>query len=431
MAIEGDDSYFDDPDSYADSQRRQRNPGILASILILIVGGLFVSSTLAGNISINSNKSVEFGQGSTLTLACSGNTVVKVVPKATFTNSSGAGAYYLSGITLSNIPDTCYGEQFTLQVYPDSTNTAATLFTGATSITIADSDGTFVMDAGNYAYASLSSSSSTCTAGGSCNEAVITFLSPSVPITSMSKIVVQSATASSALLAVAGIPTAGLQYGSVAGTPTGWLTMSTGFTAGSTWTVDGWVKNANMSAENAIVMVGQGTNNACRALTLRSLSSTSWSLDLSCDDRINFTMSSGSMANNTWIHVAAVGDANGMSIWVNGTALTKTGCSGNAANCTNTGSGIRFTNSYTSPSMQIGAWSGNGWLSQGGVMNYLRLSTSAIWPSTSSTIPVPNTPPTALASTKLLLTSTSTSPFVDSSALNQTLTKTGTVTAVS
>jgi hypothetical protein len=64
-------------------------------------------------------------------------------------------------------------------------------------------------------------------------------------------------------------------------------------------------------------------------------------------------------------------------------------------------------------------------------MNYLRLSTSAIWPSTQSTITVPSAPPTAIASTKLLLTSTSTSPFVGSSSLNQTLTRTGTITAVS
>jgi hypothetical protein len=292
---------------------------------------------------------------------------------------------------------------------------------------IANSSGTFVMAAGNYTYASLNSASTTCTLGGSCNEVTITFLSPSVTTTAMSKIAIQSASAPADLLAIAGIPTSGLRYGTVGGSPTGWLTMSTGFTAGTTWTVDGWVKGANMATENTIVMVGQGTNNACNALTLRSLSANSWSLDLSCVDRINFTMPSGSMANNTWIHVAAVGDTDGMSIWVNGQALSKTQC----GQCTNTGSGIRFTNSYTGTSTQIGAWSGNGWISQGGVMNYLRLSTSAIWPSTQSTIPVPTAPPTALASTKLLLTSTSTSPFIDSSSLNQTLTLTGSVTATS
>ena len=420
------DQYHDDPivDEPRSTKRLLR---VAALIFAVTSSSFFIQSTLAGNISLNSGSPAEFGQGVTQTLACSGSTSVVVTPISAFTNSSGSGAFNLSGIKISNIPQSCFGSQFTIQVFPNSTNTPATLFSTATSMVIANSSGTFVMDAGNYTYASLNSASTTCTLGGSCNEVTITFLSPSVITTAMSKIVVQSSSAPADLLAVAGIPTSGLRYGTVGGSPTGWLTMSTGFTAGTTWTVDGWVKGANMATENMIVMVGQGTNNACNALTLRSLSSNSWSLDLSCVARINFTMPSGSMANNTWIHVAAVGDTDGMSIWVNGQALSKSLCSA----CTDTGSGIRFTSPYTAPSTQIGAWSGNGWISQGGVMNYLRLSTSAIWPSTQSTIPVPTSPPTAIASTKLLLTSTSTSPFIDSSALNQTLTLTGTVTAAS
>lgn len=418
--------YYDDP--VADEPEQTQSFLTKAIVVFAVLtSSFFIQSTLAGNISLNANSSVEFGQGTSQLLACSGSTSVVVSPIASFTNTSQSGAFNLSGIKISNIPQSCYGSQFTIQVYPNVASTPATLFSNATSMVIANSSGTFVMDAGNYTYASLNSSSTTCDLGGFCNEATITFLTPTITTSTMSRIAVQSSTAPAELLAVAGIPTSGLRYGTVGGSPTGWLTMSTGFTAGTTWTVDGWVKSSNMAAENAIVMVGQGTTNACNALTLRSLSSNSWSLDLSCIDRINFTMPTGSMANNTWIHVAAVGDTNGMSIWVNGQALSKSQCGA----CTNTGSGIRFTNSYTSPSTQIGAWSGNGWVSQGGVMNYLRLSTSAIWPSTQSTIPVPSTPPTAIASTKLLLTSTSTSPFIDSSALNQTLTRTGTVAAAS
>jgi hypothetical protein len=420
------EQYYDDP--VVDEPRQTKRSLSTALVLFAVLSSsFFIQNTLAGNISLNSSSSVEFGQGTTQLLACSGSTSVVASPIATFANASQSGAFNLSGIKISNIPQSCFGSQFTIQIFPSSASAPETLFSTATAIVIANSSGTFVMDAGNYAYATLNSASTTCQQGGSCNEATITFLSPLVATSTLSRIVIQSSTAPADLLAVAGIPTSGLQYGTVGGSPTGWLTMSTGFTAGTTWTVDGWVKSSNMATENSIVMVGQGTNNACNALTLRSLSSTSLSLDLSCVDRINFTMPSGSMANNTWIHVAAVGDTNGMSIWVNGQALTKSQCGA----CTNTGSGIRFTNSYTAASTQIGAWSGNGWNSQGGVMNYLRLSTSAIWPSTQSTIPVPSTPPTAIASTKLLLTSTSTSPFVDSSALNQTLTRTGTVTAVS
>ena len=49
--------YHDDPIEETPAPRR-KVPGILASILILLVGGLFLNTTLAANISINSGTAV-------------------------------------------------------------------------------------------------------------------------------------------------------------------------------------------------------------------------------------------------------------------------------------------------------------------------------------------------------------------------------------
>ena len=180
---------------------RQANRFLTKAVVVfaVVTSSFFVQSTLAGNISLNSSSSVEFGQGTTQLLACSGSTAVVVSPIASFANASQAGAFNLSGIKISNIPQSCFGSQFTIQVYPTVESTPATLFSTATSMVIANSSGTFVTDAGNYAYASLNSASTTCESGGSCNEATITFLTPTVATTTMSRIVVQSSTAPSEL----------------------------------------------------------------------------------------------------------------------------------------------------------------------------------------------------------------------------------------
>jgi len=63
--------YHDDPIEETPAPRR-KVPGILASILILLAGGLFLNTTLAGNISINSGAAVEFGQSVVVSAACAG-----------------------------------------------------------------------------------------------------------------------------------------------------------------------------------------------------------------------------------------------------------------------------------------------------------------------------------------------------------------------
>lgn len=116
--------------------------------------------TYAANISINTSGGTEFGQGILKTVACSGDTALSIKPTATFVNSS-TPAYYLSKITVSNVPSTCYGKDFTIKVY-DTSTAAALNYLGANSsiANIYNSSGTFSVNKGaGYTINTLSTSS--------------------------------------------------------------------------------------------------------------------------------------------------------------------------------------------------------------------------------------------------------------------------------
>ena len=115
------DHYHDDP---VVDEPRQSNRFLTRAVVVfaVVTSSFFVQSTLAGNISLNSSSSVEFGQGTTQLLACSGSTAVVVSPIASFANSSQSGAFNLSGIKISNIPQSCFGSQLSIQVYPSASD---------------------------------------------------------------------------------------------------------------------------------------------------------------------------------------------------------------------------------------------------------------------------------------------------------------------
>jgi len=131
--IDIDDDYFDDPITDAQSPRRKA-PGILASILILLAGSLFLNTTLAGNIRINSGVAVEFGQGIAISAACAGSSVLTMTPNASFTNASGSGSFYFSSITVSGIPSTCNGVDFNISAYDSTTSTALPIFASTKTV---------------------------------------------------------------------------------------------------------------------------------------------------------------------------------------------------------------------------------------------------------------------------------------------------------
>jgi hypothetical protein len=162
MASADTDFYSDDPDDFDGDPQRRKLPAFLAFLLLLVGGTYFVQTTLAANISLNTGSSIEFGQGITATTACSGATNLTITPYSSFTNASGAGAFYFSSVKVSNIPTSCYGVDFTINAYDNTGGSPLALFNstsanavvynnsgtfsrgiGSTGMTVASGSGTF------------------------------------------------------------------------------------------------------------------------------------------------------------------------------------------------------------------------------------------------------------------------------------------------
>jgi hypothetical protein len=111
-------------------------------------GGFFVKTTLAANISLNSGRTVEFGQAVSQAVACSGGQNVTVTPKSSFVNAANSGGTYnFSSVTVSGIPDTCNGAQFQINAYGNSSQSPLALYNStSTNAIVADTGGTFSLD---------------------------------------------------------------------------------------------------------------------------------------------------------------------------------------------------------------------------------------------------------------------------------------------
>jgi hypothetical protein len=175
------DYYCDDPVAPV---VKRRNFGAFGSSVILIVAGLFLSNTYAANISLSSGAGVEFGQGVSMTTACSGSQALTVTPYSTFVNSSGAGSYYFSSVKVSGIPSSCNGFDFTINAYGSSDNTPLAIFnTNSTSAVIHSNAGTFQLGVGTTTGASISTGSGTFT---------IAFTNPVATSGSVSRVTLQT-----------------------------------------------------------------------------------------------------------------------------------------------------------------------------------------------------------------------------------------------
>ncbi len=118
-----EDSYIDRHEDSSNKEKRVFAPLMAAFILAASVFGF----TYAADINLGQS-STEFGQGVQATVACSGNTALTITPILDFENASGAGAYKVSGFTVSNIPAECAGNDFTINAYDESTTGRLALF---------------------------------------------------------------------------------------------------------------------------------------------------------------------------------------------------------------------------------------------------------------------------------------------------------------
>jgi hypothetical protein len=152
-----DDSYHDDPvEGKTSGKFRNR---FLTSFVVIVSSVFFFQSTLAGNISLNSGRGLEFGQGVSQTVVCSGNNSLNVIPSAGFVNGTSTGTHYLGSVTVTNIPASCSTFDLFLSAYDDSGTSAQPLFSTITSLPVFDNSGTFYTSSAYSSYVSIASSS--------------------------------------------------------------------------------------------------------------------------------------------------------------------------------------------------------------------------------------------------------------------------------
>ena len=176
------DLYHDDPIEQI-SHSKFRSKFLTTGVLIL--GSIFFfQSTLASNISLSSGGGIEFGQGISQTVACSGGHSLTLTPRSSFTNGSGSsGDHYLKSVTVSDIPDSCFGVDFTIRAYNDTSSTSLALFnTSSTSAVIYDDAGAFSRGSGSTGM-TVTSGSGTFTA---------TFTTPVAQSSNVFKLTIQS-----------------------------------------------------------------------------------------------------------------------------------------------------------------------------------------------------------------------------------------------
>ena len=139
--------YHDDP---IEEKTTKKFPNKLLLNISLIGASLFFfQSTFAGNISLNSNSGVEFGQGFTQTVACSGSNNLTVTPYSTFTNAAGSGGRYnFSSVTVSGIPSSCDGAQFQINAYGNTNQSPLALYNSTSAdVIVGDVGNSFRLDA--------------------------------------------------------------------------------------------------------------------------------------------------------------------------------------------------------------------------------------------------------------------------------------------
>jgi hypothetical protein len=396
------DYYHDDPVAPV---VKRRNFGAFGSSVILIVAGLFLSNTYAANISLSSGAGVEFGQGVSMTTACSGSQSLIITPYSTFVNTTGAGSFYFGSIKVTNIPSSCNGVKFQFNAFTETGTAPLALYnTSSVDAIVGNNAGTFEA-MGVTAGISVTTLSSTSFS--------VAFSTPVTLASDVSRLTIQSSSASFAYA-----PSRGIQFPPMSG-----LSLSTGISRSSSITIEGWIRSSDWSQFPALMPY---VGNACQGLFLANTSATAWRAGVTCNNMsIAFDMpASTSMANNQWIYMAFVRDSNGSAMFINGAKLTATS--------TNNGGSLVLPLSGSTDDAVIGEWSAwdtANWSSKNGVIGELRFSNIARVASTASsfnpTYASSGRPTAQLASdantTMLLRPPASGNTFVDSSG-NQTLT---------
>jgi hypothetical protein len=164
--------------SSGSSNRRSKKPLKLILGIASMAGAITFGSTFASNVSLNTGIPIEFGQGVVATTACADD--ILITPNSGFVNSSGAGSFMFTGITLSNLDtrvEGCAGKSLQVDAYGTSGPSLVTF-----SIAIG-SNGSFSSNDGDI---------SDQGAQGPASQFTFTFSPPTLEATSIYKISIQS-----------------------------------------------------------------------------------------------------------------------------------------------------------------------------------------------------------------------------------------------
>jgi hypothetical protein len=316
MSYSQDDFYSDDPIEGSSSPVKKKFPGFVAFFLFIFAGGSFLQTTLAANISLNPGGQVEFGQGISTTVACSGATNLRVTPNSTFVNASGGGAHYFSSVTVSNIPSNCHGKDFTINAYDNTDSAALALFNSTSkSVVVYNNAGTFQLGAGSTGV-NISSGSGTFTA---------TFVSPVATSASVFKITIQSGSHTEVA------PSSG-SY-TFDNTTTQYLrSASTGYAATdfkrADFTIECWVYPlSNQGGWSPILAIGSQPGGAELRIGA-SMGGNNKTGALYPGGGRDASIGDVQMTANAWHHLALVRSGNTMSFYLDG---VRTGYDGNAS----------------------------------------------------------------------------------------------------
>jgi hypothetical protein len=219
--------YHDDP--IEPEAPKGKKSSVFAALVLVAVGGFYLQSTFAANISINSGTATEFGQGVSQAVACSGATNLTVTPSSTFVNANNAtGTHYFGSLKVSNIPNGCYGADFIINAFGNTDSTPLALFNStSTSAVVYDNNGTFELGAGTLIGASIASGSGTFT---------LTFTNPVASSSAVFKVTLQSGAHTVVTCALGGTCSVG-DTGPAGGTV--FYALSAGFNCGPTFSATG------------------------------------------------------------------------------------------------------------------------------------------------------------------------------------------------
>jgi hypothetical protein len=128
--LEDDEAWYsDDPEEKHQVSLNSKLLKFSPIALLIGVAVFFLPTTVGGNITLSSGRTIEYGQGSNLAVACSGSSNVAVTPSSYFVNSAnGSGTHYLKSIEVANIPTDCDGDDFVVEVYDNSSSSPLNIF---------------------------------------------------------------------------------------------------------------------------------------------------------------------------------------------------------------------------------------------------------------------------------------------------------------